>query len=217
MRRQNDEFFILRYAMESPLEPNEPTDDLHKYTVELVPLVEPDGEPGQPLGHFTVWRFNIAAYRERNEYPLLVMFDDDSQEASDLYHALFEPDTEDFRTEVVGDVTLHSDVLYFQQVSFSQDMIRSPLLLAAVERIIDTLGSGCGCVALWLGDEPYPRQEDYATKDVMRFWDAQRDNERHWGRIGFKRIPESLFLARNLALRPPISIRRILADVPPEE
>jgi hypothetical protein len=217
MRKPDDDFLALRYSMMSLLEPNEPTDDLHKYTIELVPLVDPDGEPGQPLGHFSVSRFNIGAYNERGEYALFDLFDDDSEEAADLYRALFDPNTEDFNREVLGEDILNSDVLYFQQATFGKDLERSPRLLAAAERIIQTLGSGCAFAALWLGDEPYPKREDYALEDVLKFWEAQRENEQFWAKIGFNRIPESLFLVRNLALRSPISIRHILENTPPEE
>jgi len=203
--------------METPLEPEDPLDDLLKYTIELVPLVDPDGEPGLPLGHLSVSRFNIGAYNERGEYALFDLFDDDSEEAADLYRALFDPNTEEFNTKVLGEDTLNSDLLYFQQATFGKDLERAPCLLAAVERIIETLGSGCAFAALWLGDEPYPRRKGYALEDVLRFCEAQCENEQYWAQIGFKRIPETLFLARNLALRPPTSIRHILRNAPPEE
>jgi hypothetical protein len=215
MRQPDNDFLMLTYSMETPLKPEDPLDDLLKYTIEVVPLVGPDGDPGQPVGHFSVWRFNIGAYNEQGEYPLFDLFDDDSEEAADLYRALFDSSTEELNNEVLGEDIIFSDVLYFQLATFGKELERSPLLLAAAERIIQTLGAGCACAALWLGDEPYPKRDAYALKDVLQFWDAQRHNEQFWARIGFKRIPETLFLARNLALRPPTSIRQILGDDPP--
>lgn len=198
-----EDFLVLRYSANTFFDPVAPPDDIVKFVVELVPLVGEDGDPGDPIGHFSVWRFNIGANRERNENGLLFMFDDDSQEAMDLYDALIDPDTDDFREEVLGDIICGSDVLYFQTSSFPKGFNRAPILLAAAERVLQTIGGGCACAALWLGDETYPKQKEYASKDVLAFWESQKESESFWGRIGFKRIPETLFLVRNLALRSP--------------
>jgi hypothetical protein len=202
--------------METFLDPTGPTDDLLKYTVEIVPLVEPDGEPGQPLGSFSVWRFNIGAHSDRAEHSLFQLFDDDSEEAADLFRALFEPNTEEYNMKVLGEDILFSDLLYFQLAKMEKNVERSHILLAAAERVIQVLGSGCAFAALWLGDEPYPKQDGYALADVLKFWEGQRDNEQFWGKIGFSRVPETLFLARNLALCAP-QISDILGDDSSEE
>ena len=210
------DLLTLRYSVETVLDPRAPTDDLLKYTVEIVPLVGEDGEPGDSLGWFSVWRFHIAANRERNQNELLLMFDDDSEEAADLYEALFDPDTDEFREDVLGSIVCGSDVLYFQTASFPKAIHRAPMLLAAAERVIETIGSGCGCAALWLGDEPYPDRKSYGLDEILAFWESQKDSEAFWGRIGFKRVPETLFLVRNLAFRSPAMPESPEFDVPDE-
>ena len=152
--------------METVLLPDSECDELLQYKVELIPHSEP-GEPGPPAGYFSVWQFNIEAYKEHSKYPLFELFDANSEEAADLYRALFDPDSEEFK-EVLGDDLLHSDLLYFQLGKFKKHLERSPIILAAAERIIQTLGSGCGIAALWLGDEPYPDEDHYGLDEVFR-------------------------------------------------
>jgi hypothetical protein len=212
MRESDDGFFVLHYHSEALLKPDDPTDDLLKYQVELVPLLGGDGEPGPCVGSFSVWRFNIAAYKERGWPTLLHLFDDDSEEAADLYEALFDTESEDYNQAVTGDLVCFSDLLYFQQARFDENMKRSPLLLAMAERIIETLGGGCGFAALWLGDEPYPKRDDCTVERVLEFWDSQQENERFWSRIGFSRLTGTFFLIRNLAISSPRSIHDILDD-----
>ncbi len=212
MQQPVDEYFVLRFMMEGVLEPESPTDDILKYTIELAPLVGPDGDVGSSVGSFSVWRFNISAFEERGDFSLVNLFDDDSEEAADLYGALFDADTDEFNRTALGGDTPHSDVLYFQMARFEQDLKRSPVLLAAAERIIQNLGGGCAFAALWLGDQPYPKHESYTPDDVLEFWRAQTEDEQFWARIGFDQLLETLFLVRNLALRSPSSIRDILDD-----
>jgi len=199
MQRSNNSWFSLKYSMETVLLPDAESDEVLEYKVELIPHSEP-GEPDPCVGHFSVWRFNIEAYKEHSGYPLFDLFDANSEEAAQLYRALFDPVSEEFRAEL-GEHLFQPDLLYFQLSKFDEHLKRSPIILALAERIIQTLGNGCAVASLWLGDEPYPDENRYGLDEILRFWESQKENEVYWGKIGFRRLPETLFLVRDLALR----------------
>jgi hypothetical protein len=198
-----DGFFRLKISTNAMLEAAEPDDDLVKYRVDLVELDE-DGEDLDPVGHFDAWRFNIAAYINREAGPLFDLFDADSQEAADLHGILFDSETGDWKQSLFGGPPIGGiDLFYFQWAEFPPKLKRSRLVLMAAERTIQLLAGGCCLAALWPWDNPHPDTRDLSPDELLQFFERQKDNEDYWGKLGFRRFENSSVLTRDLTLRPP--------------
>jgi len=149
---------------------------------------------------------------DRQAGSLFALFDADSQEAADLYEALFDPDTEDFRPDMFSELPMDTDLIYVQWAELPEDLKRSPVTLAAVERAIQVLGGNCGVAALWPWDNPHPDLAKMTADDLLTYWDRQKDNEEFWSRLSFARLEGTPVLVRELTMRGP-SIAELLDPI----
>jgi len=195
----------LGFSAEASLHTPEPTDSVIKYRVE-VNRYDESGEPEVRMGHFDVWLFMIAEYIDSGCGPVFELFDADSREAYDLYHALFDPKTDDWKEELAEDRPLGHDLIYFQWAEFPPELRRSNTLLAVAERIIHVLGGGCAFAALWPWDNPHPDMRTLTSEELSAYWRGQDENEEFWGRMSFRRLKGTAVLVRYLVAcrgRPP--------------
>lgn len=200
--------FQLSFTAETGVEYDEPEAYILKYKVLVHSESLTDGAT-QELGYFDVWRYNVDAYKDKDGHELFDMFDADSDESVDVFTAIFEHKSNDFKPNMV-DFALGSDVLHFQWGHFPKDIQSSNLTLATVERIIDCIGGGCAAVALWPWDKPVPSLRKADSSEVIEFFQSQEEHEKHWGKIGFNRIKGTSILFRDRSFRG-FSIEDILA------
>ena len=181
---------------------------LLKYTVTLLGNENRnDRDAEEPhyvrVGSLKVWLFRVEAYQEKMGYRLFDLFDADSDEAMQLFEAVFDDESEEPK-ESLGEAGLislpvfGSDILHFQWGDLPPEYRRSNVVLSMVERVIDALGGGCFAATLWPWDSPIPDPEKSTGAEVSAFFESQQANEDHWGKIGFRRIPGTVILIRDL-------------------
>ena len=209
----NDEspIFDLQFSMQTSLSPGDPNSHILKFEAAIMDLSLETGLPQSTIGHFDVWRFNIETYQKKDCGHLYDMFDAESEEVERLYTTLFDS-TGSSRIELdIDGFAFADDILYFQWGHFPPDVRFSPVTLAAAERIIDCLGSGCAVTALWPWDKPEPDIKEESSEHVFAYIESQENHERHWGKIGFQRIQGTSILVRDMANNG-YEIRKILDD-----
>lgn len=125
------------------------------------------------------------------------MFDADCAEAEALYAAILDV-SGNLRPELDIE-TFDSDIIYFQWGRFPNRFKFSTMSLAVAERIIDCLGGGCCIAALWPWEKPAVNV-DAPPEEIFGYLESQEAHEKHWARIGFKRIEGTSILIRDLGL-----------------
>ncbi len=191
--------FEIKYKACQFLDPIEPYHYILKYKATVCEISLDDGETSNAIGHYDVWRFSIEAYRKKTGCTIMDIFDSDSGGAFQLYYDLFdEHDVFHDKLDIISD---ESDILCFWSGNFPADMEHSPLTLAAVERIIENLGGACAVAVINSWGKPMPDVENDGARDVCSYLQAEEARERHWGKIGFRRVPDTPLLVRDLALR----------------
>jgi len=200
--------YHIQLKTEMPLSSREDESHLLKYAVTLLgDASDVDGVDGPRyarIGDLRVWRFLVGAHHDKGAFPLFDLFDADSDEAMQLYDALFDPESEDLNPSLVAEGfvgkfgVLGTDILHFQWGNLPSEYRRSNVSLAMVERTIDAIGGGCFAATLWPWDESVPSLDTASSAEVLSFFGSQQVNEDHWGKIGFRRIPGTLILVRDL-------------------
>jgi hypothetical protein len=92
------------------------------------------------------------------------------------------------------------DVLCFWSGNFPADMEHSSVTLATVERIIESLGGAYAIAVIRSWSKPMPDFDNGGTRDVCGYLQSEEARERHWAKIGFRRVPDAPLLVRDLAL-----------------
>lgn len=208
----NDPYhYRIHLSADLPMYAQEVDSFLLKYKVTLLGDIyagdDDDLEPHyKRIGDLRVWLFLAGAYRDKTGYDLFDLFDADSEEAMQLFHAVFDRESGDINPALVqagiaDDLPVDSDVMHFQWGDLPTEYRRSDVVLAMVERAIDALGGGCFAATLWPWDAPAPNPDTNSSAEVLAFFDSQGGNEEHWGKIGFRRVPGTAILFRDLGLR----------------
>lgn len=179
------------------LAPIEPSDYIWKYKVTVCEVSLGDGETGNTVGHFDVWKFLVSVYRDKTRCRLEDMFDADSSEAYQVYRHLFDEAGDVVRGDLEID-TLGSDILYFRSAGFPASMMFSPITLATVERTIEALGGGCSVAVIWPWTKYAAPDADASIKQEYDYLQSQQAHELHWSQIGFKRVQDTPLLIRDL-------------------
>lgn len=188
--------YTLKITAQTNIDDLEPTTHLLKFKIVVHETSSLTGAITNPIGHYDVWRFNVDSYREKDGAQLFDLFDADSSEAEALYAALYD-ESEDIKPEL-GVEPFRSDILHFQWGRFPSHFKFSRWSLATVERIIDTLGSGCCLATLWPWEKPEASVDD-PPESVFGYLESQEAHEKHWEKIGFKRIQGTSILYRDLS------------------
>lgn len=181
-----DVWFALEIQTETPVAPFGPDDDVIKFRVSVIPHDESsESEDEKPaMGHFDVWRFNIGAYTDRCGGDLVHLFDADSEEAATLFSWLFD-EQDEFKKQLDLEVSSGFDILHFSEAEFPEEFRNSKLMLVAMARTIQVLGGGCAAATLWQ-------------------WDKSKEAETSLGKIGFRKLPRTEILLRDLSCQVPM-------------
>ena len=200
--------YRIRLTAELSMSSSDDNSHLLKYAVTLLADKNRDGEDAEEphyvrAGSLKVWLFRVDAYRRKSGYRLFDLFDADSDEAMQLFNAVFDDESEEPRESLaeaglIGFPAFGTDILHFQWADLPPEYRRGDVVLAMVERAIDALGGGCFAATLWPWDAPIPDPDNSTGAEVSAFFESQQANEDHWGKIGFQRIPGTVILIRDL-------------------
>lgn len=187
----------LRFTLETSLLPDEPSDIGSQYRVDVLRYSEAKST-NECMGHFTVYRFDLATAMDQ-ELHIIDVFDSIDKEIYDFFEYLYDHDAEDWKESVAEGFEGH-DVLYFQWAEFPESLARSTGVLAAAERIVQVLGRGCSFAALWPWEKPHPDRKSSASPESLSIW-SRCDSDLFWRRIGFRRFEDTPVLVRDLSAR----------------
>jgi len=187
----------------------DPDREVVRYDISV--YYEDEAERVTTVGTFEVWRFQVDAYCDAPAGRLLDLFECHSSEALSLYEWLFDPDAEDYREGLGEGPAMGRDLLYFHEASCKKDFAASPHMLAAVQRIIQLLGSGCALAVIWPWDVRYPDMEKLTSEQLDAYWAQHKQAEALWRPLGFKRLAKTPILIRDMALKSP-TIPEILGE-----
>jgi hypothetical protein len=159
------------------------------------------------VGMVRAYRIHAGLAREAGQ-SLFDVCDAHSQEMHEVYAALCDPDTDDFKEDVRARFDVFdSDILVLDYVLLSPRWRGLKLGLLAARKMIDLVGGGCGLAVSFI----HPVNPDahefkrvpagwisrHANEDAVR--DARRKLRGYFRRMGFRRIGKTRFDGMSLS------------------
>jgi GNAT superfamily N-acetyltransferase len=200
-------YYTLDYRLRAPLIDE---DFIDEYRGEVCWYEDEDDDP-VPAGLFRASVVRVADALAGGDDPFMVC-DGHSRELLDCCEAVLDPDTRDFRDEILAEFPpMGSDVLYLERIVLHPEHRGRGLGLAVASRLIDLLAGGCGLVAClpcplqFLRDTGRTEGWAHISLDGLEAdrGVAYRKLRSYWRKAGFRRIGRTGFYALSTAIRRP--------------